>query len=281
MVRTLLVLACLLPFPVSGGTAADIARAVRENSFDRDECYRVRDLTLIKEDIRVYLTDGYLIFSKPVAGRRMAAVFSADVEGGDGEVILLPPDRAERRSMAAFIDAPNLDEHIRAAVLLFTGDAYDQLKSQMANNPANRKAPEMAPVLDEQWSPVLRNLGTSYQVRLTLDLMGGRANANRLFAGMFRSTKQGNFDLVYDPGSIEQIMAGQLATRDNRLYFDTWTSFPARSSRQNPTPRTTARRRGQRGQMPGGAGRQREPLLCHRRGPGRRTIPGASQKLAD
>ena len=159
MVRTLLALAWLLPFPVLGGTAADIARAMRENSFDRDECYRVRDLTFIKEDIRVYLTDGYLIFSKPVAGRRMAAVFSTDVEGGDGEVILLPPDRAERRSLAAFIDAPNLDEHIRAAVLLFTGDVYDQLKSQMANNPANRKAPEMAPVLDEQWSPVLRNLG--------------------------------------------------------------------------------------------------------------------------
>src|ERR1035438_4541426 len=45
MVRTLLVLAWLLPLPVFGGTAAEIARAVRENSFDRDECYRVRDLT--------------------------------------------------------------------------------------------------------------------------------------------------------------------------------------------------------------------------------------------
>src|SRR5665811_1646265 len=73
MVRTLLVLAWLLPYPLFGGTAADIARAVRENSFDRDECYRVRDLTVIKEDIRVYLTDGYLIFSKPVAGRRHPA----------------------------------------------------------------------------------------------------------------------------------------------------------------------------------------------------------------
>jgi Peptidase family M1 domain len=236
MVRTLLALVWLLPFPVLGGTAADVARAVRENSFDRDECYRVRDLTFLKEDIRVYLTDGYLIFSKPVAGRRVAAVFSTDVEGGDGEVILLPPDRAERRSLAAFIDAPNLDEHIRAALLLFTGDVYDQLKKQMADNPANRKAPEMAPVLDEQWGPVLRNLGASYQVRLTLDLLGGAEPGNRLFAGMFRSTKLGNFDLVYDPDNIEQIMAGQLTTRDNRLFFDTWTSFPARSARQDPTP---------------------------------------------
>ena len=53
---------------------------------------------------------------------------------------------------------------------------------------------------------------------------------------MFRSTKLGNFDLVYDPDNIEQIMAGQLTTRENRLFFDTWTSFPARSSRKNPTP---------------------------------------------
>src|SRR6516225_1938249 len=101
--------------PLLGGAAADIARAIRENSFDRDECYRVRDLTLVREDIRIYLTDGHLIFSKPVAGRRIAAVFVADVEGGDAEVLLMPPDRAERRSLASYIDTPNLDEHFRSA----------------------------------------------------------------------------------------------------------------------------------------------------------------------
>src|SRR5215475_6794083 len=153
------------------GTAADVARAIRENSFDRDECYRVRDLTITKQDIRIYLTDGHLIFSKPVAGQRIAAVFSADVDGGDAEVMLLPPDRAERRSLSAFTDAPNLNEHFKSAVFLFTGDVYEQLKSQMAQNPANRKTPEMAPLLDEHWSPVLRNLAASYETRLTLDLI--------------------------------------------------------------------------------------------------------------
>ena len=236
MVRTLLALAWLLPIPVHGGTAADIARAVRENSFDRDQCYRVRDLTVVKEDIRVYLTDGYLIFSKPVAGRRVAAVFSTQAEGGDGEVILLPPDRAERRSLASFTDTPNLDEHIRAAVLLFTGDVYDRLIGQIAANPANRKAPEMAPVLDDLWSPVLRHLCAGYQVRLTLDLLAAPAHGDRLFAGLFRSANLGTFDLVYDPDNIEQILAGQLNTRGNRLFFDTWTSFPARSARLHPTP---------------------------------------------
>src|SRR3954469_17398209 len=114
----------LRPYAAAAGTAAEIAREIRENSFDRDECYRVRDLSLVKEDIRLYFTDGHLIFSKPVAGKRIAAVFTADVEGGDGEVILIPPDRGERQTLAKYIHAPNLNEHFRAVVMLFTGDEY-------------------------------------------------------------------------------------------------------------------------------------------------------------
>ena len=71
--RWLALVALLLPVAAAGGPAGDIARAIRENSFDRDECYRVRDLTLTREDIRIYLTDGHMIFSRPVAGRRIAA----------------------------------------------------------------------------------------------------------------------------------------------------------------------------------------------------------------
>src|SRR5580658_11177741 len=103
-------LALFLQLPLTAGTAADVARALRETSFDRGECYRVRDLNLVKEDIRIYLTNGHLIFSKPVAGHRIAAVFTADTDGGDGEVIIFPPDRAERRSLAAFTHSPRSEE---------------------------------------------------------------------------------------------------------------------------------------------------------------------------
>jgi hypothetical protein len=235
--RWLLALALLARLPLVAGSAADVARAIRENSFDRDECYRVRDLTLIKEDIRVYLTDGYLIFSKPVEGRPIAALFVADADGGDGEVMLLPPDRAERRSLATYIDSPNLDEHFRGAVFLFTGDVYDELKKQLPDNPANRKIPELGVLLDEQWTSALRNLGAGYQTRLTLDLLGWPASRPGLLAAFFQGNKLGNFDVVFDPDSPEQVLVGQLTTRDNRLYFDTWASFAARSSRLHPAPR--------------------------------------------
>src|ERR1017187_6154961 len=158
--KWLLAFFLLLP-PASAGTAGDIARAIRENSFDSDECYRVRDLTLAEEDLRLYLTDGHLIFSKPVAGKRIAALFTADTDGGDAEVLLLPPDRAERRSLAGYIDSPNLDEHFETALLLFTGDVYERITAQLAVNSSNRKSPEVVPLLEERWTRVLRNLGGS------------------------------------------------------------------------------------------------------------------------
>ena len=104
----------------AGPSAAELAKSIREAGLDPDQCYRVRDVSFQKEDIRVYLTEGYLIFSKPVDGERRAAVFTAEVEGGDGEVLLLPPFRGERQSLAMFTQSANLDEHFRAALMIFT-----------------------------------------------------------------------------------------------------------------------------------------------------------------
>jgi hypothetical protein len=232
--RRVLAVACGFCIPLAAGTGADVARGIRENSFDHDECYRVRDIGIVKDDLKIYLTDGHLIFAKPVAGRRIAAVFTADVEGGDAEVILLPPNRAERTSLAAYTDAPNLDEHFRAALFLFTGADYDALLSQLPNNPANHKDPAAAAALDQAWTPTLENLSARFQTRLALDLAGGAAARSGFFTGLFSSPKLGAFEVIFDPSTQEQITAGQVNSRNDRFYFDTWTSFEARSFRQAP-----------------------------------------------
>jgi hypothetical protein len=228
-----LILACCAQ-ALAAGQAADLAREIRENTFDPQECYQVRDLRLVKEDVRIYLTDGHLIFSKPVAGRRYAAIFTGDVEGGEGEVILMPPDRAERSSLAAYIGSPNLDEHFRSVLLFFTGDEYAALKAQMPASPANRATPELGAAMAEKWNSVLRNVGASYQTRLTLDLLGSPGYDPGLTMAVFNGFKDGNFDVLYDPQSPEQIAAGQMTNRDGRLYFDTWVSFAAKSLRGQP-----------------------------------------------
>jgi hypothetical protein len=232
--RWLPVLAFVVRGTLLAGTAADFVRALHENQFDRSECYRVRDITIVKEDLKIYLTDGHLIFSKPLAGRRVAAAFTADVDSGDGEVILLPPSRAERSSLASYTGSPNLDEHFRAAMFLFTGSDYDAILSQLPKSAVNRKVADVAVSMEDFWTPTLRGLTNGFETRMALDLIGGSAGHPGIFVGLFENSKYGNFDVIFDPNGQEQIIAGRVVERDSHSYFDTWTSFADRSARRNP-----------------------------------------------
>jgi hypothetical protein len=213
----------------AGPTATETARAVRDAGLDLDQCYRVRDLSLYKEDIRLYFNEGYLIFSKPVAGERIAAIFTSGVEGGDGEILLLPPQRGERQSLARFTGSPNLSEHFHTALLMFTDDSGRSLLDSIAQG-FGHKAPEMAPLLAEQFSPVVSNILDSFAPRLAGDLLTPGRTDGLLLAALGGKTL-GNFDVLYDPNAPEQILAGQLMERGQRVVYDVWTSFVARRFR--------------------------------------------------
>lgn len=228
----------LLAAGLSAAGPADTARAIREISLDPMECWRVRDLMLAREDLRVYFNDGYLVFAHPVQGRRVAAVFTAEAEG-DAELLLMPPNRGERRSLASYTGSPNLHERFGMAVMVFSDDAYETLVGQIRANPFNRSAPEMGALAADRWSQVARNIAASFETRLALDLISGAPPAEGFFAAAVSGRKLGNFDVVFDPRGIEQIVAGQLASRDGRTWFDVWTSFDARAwrtgSRRRPS----------------------------------------------
>ncbi len=210
--------------------AAEIARQVRSAQLDPTECYRVRDLSLAKEDLKLYFNEGYLIFSKPVNGERISAVFSADVEGGDGEVLLLPPYRGERVSLARFTKSPNLDEHLRAAVLVFSDGSAQTLLDAIAQG-GGRKTPELGPLLAEQWSPVLANIQSGFELRLVQDLLTPLADRRGLLFAALAGKTLGNFDAFYDSRSENQITIGSQAEEMGHTVYNVWASFPARGAR--------------------------------------------------
>src|SRR5580692_6000772 len=213
-------------------SAAELGKAVLAAGLDRSACYRVRDLEISQEDAHFYLTDGYIIFGKPVNGAPVSAVFSAEVEGGDAEVLMLPPNRSERKSLAGYTGSPNLDEHFTHAVFLFTETKARELAGQMRG----KAELEVGALLADQWSPVVANITGSYESRMVLDLLSGVPADHGMFRAIIQGKKLGNFDLGYDGRSYEQLDAGQLATRDGKSYFDTWTSFESKSHRNAPPP---------------------------------------------
>jgi hypothetical protein len=215
-------------------TAEDLGHAILTAGLDTSACYRVRDVEISQEDVQFYLTDGYLIFGKPVNGAPVTAVFSAEVEGGDGEVLMLPPNRSERKSLSGFTGSPTLDEHFTNAVFLFTEEQARSLAEQIRAKGTAKNSPEVGAVLADQWSATVSNLITSFESRMVLDLLSGRIEGAGFFEALIQGKKLGNFDLAYDGRGYEQITAGQLTVRNGRSYFDTWTSFPSKSHRIAP-----------------------------------------------
>jgi hypothetical protein len=235
ILRLALIPAFVCPSFAAVSTAADLGRSVLNAGLDPNECYRVRDISISREDARFFFADGYLMFGKPVGGGPVTAVFSADTEGGDAEVLMLPPDRAERKSMASYIGAPNLNEHFAQAAFLFTDDTAQSLLEQI-RNADSRKAPDIGAIMLDRWGLLVANLMTSFESRIVLDLLTPGAAGHGFFEAVIQGKKLGNFDIVYDARAYEQLIAGQVVNRKGVSWWDTWASFPARSHRGLPPP---------------------------------------------
>ena len=108
---------------------------IQHVSLDPAECYRVLDLNFNKEDVKVYLASGYLVFTKPSARHAPGSGVRCQRRSGDADVLLLPPTRSERSSLATFTNSPNLEEHFKSAAFVFTDGTGDDLLAQLQNNP--------------------------------------------------------------------------------------------------------------------------------------------------
>ncbi len=230
-------LACTLraqnPAPV---TAAELGALLAHNELDPDACYRVNDLKISREDVSVYLTSGYLMLAKKVNGVRPAALFSADVDAGDAEVVALPPNRGERLSLASFTESPNLDEHFHDGIMVFsdeTGVELEKLVEQDASEHGGyRRDPNIAAQLAAKWNDALRTVSDGFNVRMVQDLLSPGVPGFFFLAAA--GNRLGSFDVAYDPTLPDQIVIGHVSERNQKTFFDTWTAFAGRAARSSP-----------------------------------------------
>ena len=211
------------------GTIPALARLIREAGFDAAECYRIRDFPIIREEAKFFLNDGFVIFGKPVRGTRLSMLFSGDIEGGDGEVLITPPHRGERRTLARFTESPTLNEHFKSALLLFSDGSGERLLDEIRAK--GQKSQEMGLLLASKYSETVGNLAESFELRILLDLENPARAEQGLFFATIGSQRLGVFDVIHDPMAREQITVGQYVTHDKTAVFDIWTSFESQSVR--------------------------------------------------
>lgn len=217
---------CLPVFASEPLTAARIAEAFDHIQIDSDQIYHVRDLQIARGDIKIYLTDGVLAFATPVAGRAIAAVFTTALsETGDAELVLMPPQRSERASLASFTNRPNLDEHFGSALFVFSDGTAKELESEVQQT-TMRPDPGAGPRLAGSVDPILRSVCTQIDVSLVESLLDNHAQADGFFYAVIGSRDLGSFDVSYQPDDFEPVTVGQVSRGDNR--FKMWSSFRPR-----------------------------------------------------
>ncbi len=208
-------------------TAANLAADLKQISLNPKQTYRVRDLEFARGDIKLYLNDGVLSFFTPVDHRLIGAVFTTEgAEAGDAEVIVLPPQKSERASLASFAKTPNLDEHFATALFFFTDDTAQILLDKVARGaPAEPAALPRAFV--DHIQPVSREIAEQIEVHLLQALLDKHSPGDGIFYSVVAGKSLGVFDLTYDPMQSESVFVGRVSDSPEKD-FQLWANFRPR-----------------------------------------------------
>lgn len=203
-------------------------------ALSKTRVYNIRGAAVDRPPLHITMEDGTIAFTEDVMGRVTGAFFE-----GEGEVLLIPPNKTERASMVLFTHAAILEERISSGYFRFNDATFAELQ------------PYLRPVEDPDefvalWNATARNLAQTDALRLLVSLSrflpaGGPAgdpagqivpDDDRFFHARMLGQRLGTFDVFYDAAAREQIWAGQLKTVESGAYYDVWASFPVRSAGQ-------------------------------------------------
>src|SRR5438067_8581 len=194
---------------------------LRSVGLNKSQVYKIREASLDRGKVHISLDDGTIAFTEAVDGHITGAFYQ-----GYGEVLLMPPNQAERASMSLFTGSAILEETFSSAYFRFNDDVFSELQPYLrqAEDPAGFAA---------QWEMTARNLAASDALRLLLSFGESVPGAkgppapptDRMLHAYVEGNKLGGFDVLYDSLLLEQISAGQHKHVGGEDYYDVWASF--------------------------------------------------------
>jgi hypothetical protein len=203
---------------------------LRSVRLDKSKVYKIREASLDRAQLHISLDDGTIAFTEAVDGHITGAFYQ-----GYGEVLLMPPNQAERASMSLFTGSAILEETFSDAYFRFDDDVLAELQPYLrqADDPDGFVA---------LWGSTAHNLAQEDALRLLLSyserLPGAKdpktKPTDRMLHAYVQGNKLGAFDVRYDSLLQEQVEAGQHRHVEGEDYYDVWASFAV------PTPAGSA-----------------------------------------
>ncbi|MGB7590892.1 MAG: hypothetical protein WBO19_06595, partial [Terriglobia bacterium] len=163
----LLLAIVLLPgraWAASGLDAREVLNQLHNVKVDPGQVYVLRHAQLIRDRVKLFFNRGYIGFFTQAAGEITGAVYI-----GEGEILLIPPTRVEKESLARFIQSPILEEQFTMAILRFTDQTARELIA-VAERP-EPDDPERPLDFPQKWNSAPRLFALEDSPRIFEDLL--------------------------------------------------------------------------------------------------------------
>lgn len=191
---------------------------------DGANVYTLHDLTLRRDGVAFTLADGKLAFLQPVDGHITGAVFL-----GRGRAFAVPPDPAERASVARFLRVPLVDAEFWQAYLRFDEGTAKEIQGELA---AQKSVSSSDADFANNWNPIVAELNPNSSLRVLEALLS--SSPTPYFYAALNSTALGGFDIVLDERRAETVLVGQPHQASDGDFFDVWTSYAAENVPPHP-----------------------------------------------
>lgn len=204
------------------GTASALYAEILNPVLDPAQVYALREVSIDREDLHISLSDGTIALTRAVDGHITGALFE-----GQGEVLVIPPGRAERTSLALFTGSAVLEQQFTTAYFRFVDDRLvDDLRAgfRPADNPQEFIA---------RWAQPVRDLARADGLSILQALTNSGDSGTRFLHIRVGGTALGIFDLYLNPNVQEQVSVAQASTNHGTVYYNVWTSFVMRSLRSS------------------------------------------------
>jgi len=209
----------------SAADPAELLEKLNDVEIDAAEVYILRDAQIQRDRVNFYFNRGTIGFFAPVNGEITGAVFT-----GEGEVLMIPPDAVEKRSLAKFTASPILEEQFHLIYMRFTDQTAQELKAK-ARHP-DSDDPDQPTGFAAQWNPVVRRLNPEYSTRVLMDLLGRRDLPS--FHSYIEGKDLGVFQVGVDERLDEAVRVGAVRRNRGRPFSDVWSSFPSQRGEKQP-----------------------------------------------
>src|SRR5579859_2309088 len=218
-------------------SAVALFRELLNPAFDPKDVYQIREVSILREDLHISISDGTIALMRATDGHVTGAVFE-----GVGEVLLVPPNRAERTSLALYTASAVLEQRFQSAYFRFADDTLAEELRAGFRSPADNAQEFIA-----RWQEPARQLARADALPILQGLTSANsrdshpgepkpgssgAPVSQFLHVRIGGTAVGIVDLFFDTNVAEQISVAQAGIINNAAYYDTWTSFPMRSVRQ-------------------------------------------------